>query len=55
MSKKSDVYKCEKCQTIIAILQAGECTLECCGEKMHKANPDEAKKLAFGISRPGSP
>jgi len=55
MAEKSDVFKCEKCQTIVAVLQAGECTLECCGEKMRKATPDEAKRLAFGMSKPGSP
>lgn len=33
-TKKSNVYKCEKCGNIVEVLQGGEGNLFCCGEEM---------------------
>lgn len=55
MPQKKDVYKCDKCGTIVAVLQSGDGELVCCGEPMRKATPDEFKSLTFGMGKPGSP
>lgn len=55
MTAKSDVYKCEKCGCIVAVITGGEGDLTCCGQSMGKVTPDDAKKLIHGMSRPGSP
>ncbi len=55
--EKSDVYKCENCETIITILKGGEGELSCCEKKMMNVTPDEGKRLMqqFGMTRPGAP
>ena len=55
MAKKGQVFKCDKCGNIAAILQGGEGELVCCGETMREVTPDEAKSLNFDLSRPGAP
>lgn len=55
MTKKGQVFKCDKCGNIAAILQAGEGELVCCEEKMREVTPDEAKRRIFDLTRPGSP
>jgi desulfoferrodoxin-like iron-binding protein len=55
MGKKSDVFKCMKCNKIVAILQEGEGELVCCGEKMINVTPDEGKRLIHEFQRPGTP
>ena len=55
MTEKRDVFKCDKCKTIVAILQGGDGELVCCGEKMIDVSPDEAKSLIFDMQRPGTP
>lgn len=34
MSKKAEIYKCEKCGHIVEILHASDGELVCCGQKM---------------------
>lgn len=55
MTKKGQVFKCDKCGNIAAILQGGEGELVCCGEKMREVTPEEAKRRIYDMSRPGSP
>ena len=55
MTEKRDVFKCDKCKTIVAVLQSGDGELVCCEEKMINVSPDEAKSLMFDMTRPGSP
>jgi superoxide reductase len=55
MAKKGQVFKCDKCGNIAAILQGGAGELVCCGETMREVTPNEAKSLSFDLSRPGAP
>ena len=55
MSKKSEVYKCGKCESIVTVLQGGEGQLDCCGQHMNEVTPDEAKRLMHEMTRPGGP
>ena len=55
MTEKSDVFKCEDCGHIVAVLQRSDGTLQCCEQEMHNVTPDEAKRLTFDLQRPGSP
>ena len=55
MTEKREVFKCDKCKTIVAVLEGGDGELVCCGEKMINVSPDEAKSLIFDMQRPGGP
>jgi desulfoferrodoxin-like iron-binding protein len=55
MTKKSEVYKCENCGAIVAIIKGGDGTLDCCSKTMVEVTPSDAKKLVHGLSRPGAP
>jgi desulfoferrodoxin-like iron-binding protein len=55
MTEKADVYKCDACGCIVNVLKGGEGDLNCCDKKMREVTPDEAKKLSFGLARPGAP
>ena len=55
MPKKADVYKCESCEMVVTILKDGKGPLHCCGKEMRKVTPDEAKRLTYGMQRPGTP
>lgn len=55
MIKKADVHKCQDCGCIVTVLKGGEGKLDCCGKKMLVVTPKEAKKLSFGMVRPGAP
>jgi superoxide reductase len=55
MTAKNEVYKCEKCKAIIAVLQGGDGELNCCGKQMANVTPDEAKRLIHDLQRPGTP
>lgn len=55
MTRKAGVHKCAACGCIVSVLKGGDGDLTCCGEKMREVTPDEAKKLSFGLSRPGAP
>jgi desulfoferrodoxin-like iron-binding protein len=55
MSKKAEVYKCESCGMVVTILKDGEGRLSCCDKEMQEVTPDEAKRLSYGMQRPGTP
>ena len=55
MTKKSEVYKCENCGSIVAVVKGGEGQFDCCGKPMMEVTPSDAKKLIHGLSRPGAP
>ena len=55
MTRKSDVYKCNACGCIVAVLKDGEGDLNCCDNKMQEVTPDDAKKLTHAMARPGAP
>lgn len=54
---KREVYKCNSCKTIVAVLQGGESEtgLSCCGSKMAEVTPNEAKAMTYGMWEPGTP
>ena len=52
MTEKRNVFKCDKCKAIVAVLQGGDGELVCCEEKMKNVSPDEAKSLIFNMQRP---
>lgn len=54
---KQEVYKCGKCNIIVAVLQGGESEtgLTCCDSKMIEVTPDDAKAMTFGMWEPGAP
>ena len=55
MTKKADVYKCESCEMVVTILKDGKGPLSCCDKEMKEVTPDEAKRLTYGMQRPGTP
>jgi desulfoferrodoxin-like iron-binding protein len=55
MTQKSTVHKCRNCGCIVAVIYGGEGNLSCCGRLMEAVTPSEAKKLVYGMSRPGAP
>lgn len=55
MTEKADVHKCQDCGCIVTVMKGGTGNLSCCGKKMLVVTPDEAKKLSFGMARPGAP
>jgi len=55
MAKKSEVFKCLKCNQIVAVLQEGGGDLVCWGEKMINVTPDEGKRMIHDFQRPGTP
>ena len=55
MTRRADVHKCQECGCIVSVLKGGDGDLICCGKKMREVTPDEAKKLSFGLARPGAP
>jgi desulfoferrodoxin-like iron-binding protein len=55
MTTKSQVYKCTACGAIVAVVTGGKGELVCCDQKMVEVTPDEAKRLIYGMTRPGSP
>ena len=55
MTEKSDVFKCELCGSIIAVLKGGQGDLKCCDKAMSNVTPDEAKRFIYDWSRPGAP
>ncbi len=55
MTRKSDVYKCNECGCIVAVLKDVKGVLNCCEHEMMEVTPDEAKKLTHDMARPGAP
>ena len=55
MTDKSQVFKCNVCGAIVAVVTGGKGELTCCDQPMVEVTPDKAKKLIHGMARPGSP
>jgi desulfoferrodoxin-like iron-binding protein len=55
MTTKSQVFKCSACGAIVAVITGGKGELTCCDQKMSEVTSDKARKLIYGMSRPGSP
>lgn len=52
-AKKGEVYKCEACGNVVAVMQGGEGDLVCCGENMQLVNESDAKDFWAGLPKPG--
>ena len=52
-AKKGEVYKCESCGNVVAVLQGGDGDLVCCGENMKLVSESEAKDFWAGLPKPG--
>ena len=55
MTTKSQVYKCDACGAIVAVITGGKGELTCCKQPMREVTPDKAKKLIHDMTRPGAP
>ena len=57
--EKSDVYKCENCETLVSILKVGkiEANLHCCGGKMVNVTLPAEMRISSSrdMARPGAP
>ena len=53
MAKKGEVYKCEACGNVVAVLQGGDGDLVCCGEDMQLVSESEAKGFWDGLPKIG--
>jgi superoxide reductase len=54
MAKKGEVYKCEVCGNLVAVIQGGNGDLVCCGEDMQLVNESEAEEVMAGLPKIGS-
>jgi superoxide reductase len=52
--KKGEVYKCETCGNVVAVLQGGEGDLVCCGEEMEQVSESDAENFLSGLPKPGA-
>jgi superoxide reductase len=53
-AKKGEVYKCETCGNVVAVLQGGDGDLVCCGENMKQLSESEAGAFWGGLPKPGA-
>ena len=57
--EKSDVYKCENCETLISILKTGkeDGRLKCCEQQMVNVTPPAEMRISGSrdMARPGAP
>ena len=53
MAKKGEVYKCELCGNVVAVLMGGEGDLVCCGENMGLVSESESKEFLIGLPKIG--
>ena len=54
MARKGEVYRCEACSNVVAVLQGGDGDLVCCGEVMHLVSEGEAKDFTAGLPKIGA-
>ena len=52
-AKKGEVYKCDVCGNVAAILEGGDGDLVCCGEDMQLVGESEAANFWSGLPKPG--
>ncbi len=50
MTKKNQVYKCDKCENVVEVKRAGEGELVCCGEAMKLLSEDESESYRTSTS-----
>ena len=53
MAKKGEVYKCEICGNVAAVIQGGDGDLVCCGEDMQLVSESDAKDFLAGLPKIG--
>lgn len=54
MAKKGEVYKCEVCGNVVAVLEGGDGDLVCCGEEMKLVSESHAKDFLAGLPEIGA-
>ena len=54
MAKKGEVFKCEICGNIVAVMQGGDGDLVCCGEDMQLVSESDAKDFLIGLPKIGA-
>lgn len=53
MAEKGEVFKCEICGNIVAVMQGGDGDLICCGEDMQLVSESEANDFLAGLPKIG--
>jgi len=51
---KGEVYKCNICGNVVAVLHGGDGDLVCCGEEMQLMPAGEAENFWAGLPKPGA-
>ena len=54
MVQNGEVYKCEICDSIVAVIQGGDGNLVCCEEEMQLVNENDAKEFMAGLPKIGA-
>ena len=54
-AEKGQVYKCEVCGNVVAVMHGGDGDLVCCGENMKLVSEVDAQQYWTNFQRPGSP
>ena len=54
MVQNGEVYKCEICDSTVAVIQGGDGNLVCCGEEMELVNESESKEFMAGLPKIGA-
>ena len=49
MTKRNQVYRCEKCGNLINVVHDADANLECCGEEMKLLVPNTVMRLRKSI------
>jgi desulfoferrodoxin-like iron-binding protein len=54
MTKKAEVYECEICGNVVAVIKAGDGDLVCCGEEMKLVSGERSKEFYAGLPKVGA-
>ena len=54
MAKKGEVYKCEICGNVVAVLEEGDGDLVCCSEDMKLVSKSDARNFLAGLPKIGA-
>jgi len=54
MTTKGEVYKCEACDNVVAVIQGGDGDLVCCGEDMQLVSKSKAEEFLAGLPKIGA-
>ncbi len=53
---QEEYYQCKDCgAVVVAVKGSADGDLKCCNKKMEMVAPDEAKKIASEMPKPGAP